>query len=438
MGQMWDTLTLEQILKDELEIIKTKRKLLHSADSSDNPTNLFGIALSGGGVRSATINLGILEVFNKCGILKLADYLSTVSGGGYIGSYIHARLKGGSTKDAYSKLFSGADIEYLKEHGDYLIPGKGFGKTCNRFKFGGAFLFSVLMNWVWALSLLFLILFFLQGLFSGLSDSFWPKFGYTILTASVITASFHFFFHYLARSKFREYLYFMEGLIFALIMLYGLYFATQAALHPTFLENPWRWFFLSTFVFGFAGLFANPNVITLHAFYRDRISETYLKTKSEDYRSLKLSAIIPNGDQQEYCAPYPLINCCLNLLGESENYTGIKTSDYFLLSPLYCGSKLTGYIPTNSPAFDDLMLSTAVAVSGAAVNPNMGTRTNRVLAFFMTLLNLRLGYWTFNPKKKIWPWIFNNIIWWPYYHVMELLCKTDAERRRVNISAIVQ
>ncbi len=164
---------LEQVLFEELKIIKSKRKKTNPKDGYKNPTNLFGIALSGGGVRSATINLGVLEVFNKCGILKLADYLSTVSGGGYIGGYVHAKLKGG-LNDAYDKLFSGDDIKYLKEHGDYLIPGEGIRKTFNRFRFGGAFLFSVLMNWVWALSLFSLILCFLQGLFSAMpaSDNF--------------------------------------------------------------------------------------------------------------------------------------------------------------------------------------------------------------------------------------------------------------------------
>jgi hypothetical protein len=43
--------------------------------------SLFGIALSGGGIRSATLNFGFLQVLNDCGILKKADYLSTVPRG---------------------------------------------------------------------------------------------------------------------------------------------------------------------------------------------------------------------------------------------------------------------------------------------------------------------------------------------------------------------
>lgn len=46
---------------------------------------LIGLAFSGGGIRSATTNLGIAQALSRMGILRLVDYLSTVSGGGYIG-----------------------------------------------------------------------------------------------------------------------------------------------------------------------------------------------------------------------------------------------------------------------------------------------------------------------------------------------------------------
>jgi hypothetical protein len=49
--------------------------------------DLFGVALSGGGIRSATFNLGLLQGLQKTGLLRELDYLSTVSGGGYIGGF---------------------------------------------------------------------------------------------------------------------------------------------------------------------------------------------------------------------------------------------------------------------------------------------------------------------------------------------------------------
>src|SRR5215467_9815617 len=47
---------------------------------------LTGLALSGGGIRSAVFCLGVLQALAKHDLLKRFDYLSTVSGGGYIGS----------------------------------------------------------------------------------------------------------------------------------------------------------------------------------------------------------------------------------------------------------------------------------------------------------------------------------------------------------------
>ena len=47
-------------------------------------------SFSGGGIRSATLNLGVLQGLAGCGVLRYVDYLSTVSGGGYIGSWLTA------------------------------------------------------------------------------------------------------------------------------------------------------------------------------------------------------------------------------------------------------------------------------------------------------------------------------------------------------------
>src|ERR1700687_556980 len=52
----------------------------------------FGIALSGGGIRSATLGLGFLTVLNRARVLQTADYLSSVSGGGYIAAHLQAAL----------------------------------------------------------------------------------------------------------------------------------------------------------------------------------------------------------------------------------------------------------------------------------------------------------------------------------------------------------
>jgi choline dehydrogenase-like flavoprotein len=47
-----------------------------------------GLALAGGGIRSATIGLGVLQVLAKKNRIRHLDFMSTVSGGGYIGSFL--------------------------------------------------------------------------------------------------------------------------------------------------------------------------------------------------------------------------------------------------------------------------------------------------------------------------------------------------------------
>jgi Patatin-like phospholipase len=54
---------------------------------------LAGLSFSGGGIRSATFGLGILQGLADMGLLHRFDYLSTVSGGGYIGSWLAAWMK---------------------------------------------------------------------------------------------------------------------------------------------------------------------------------------------------------------------------------------------------------------------------------------------------------------------------------------------------------
>ena len=54
---------------------------------------LAGIGYSGGGIRSATVNLGITQALEKAGVFKHMDYMSTVSGGGYLGSSISTLMR---------------------------------------------------------------------------------------------------------------------------------------------------------------------------------------------------------------------------------------------------------------------------------------------------------------------------------------------------------
>jgi hypothetical protein len=52
-----------------------------------------GLAFSGGGIRSATFNLGIIQGLARLGLLPRFDYLSVNSGGGYIGGWLGAWIR---------------------------------------------------------------------------------------------------------------------------------------------------------------------------------------------------------------------------------------------------------------------------------------------------------------------------------------------------------
>lgn len=81
--------------------------------------NLVGLAFSGGGIRSATFNLGVIQGLADAGLLTQFDYLSTVSGGGYIGSWLAAWIKReGDTKNVECQLHSCRTMQARAKRGD--------------------------------------------------------------------------------------------------------------------------------------------------------------------------------------------------------------------------------------------------------------------------------------------------------------------------------
>jgi hypothetical protein len=116
----------------------------------------LGLALSGGGIRSATFAMGVLQRLAEARVLPVFDYMSTVSGGGYIGSCLSSNLsrkgkeatgpstpreEGGPPEERSSTVIS-TDVDspkhdagdkcplnhrdqvHLRARGDYLIAYK--------------------------------------------------------------------------------------------------------------------------------------------------------------------------------------------------------------------------------------------------------------------------------------------------------------------------
>lgn len=144
----------ERVVSEESETIRKWRDITGRKQRSYHT----GITLSGGGIRSATFSIGILQALASKDFLKTFDYMSTVSGGGYAGTSLlwwlgdkHGKPpQRGGAGDAFGlgpddfpygtrdpapgnpdkiQQDAGDDdapiLAHLRRHGRYLVPGGG-------------------------------------------------------------------------------------------------------------------------------------------------------------------------------------------------------------------------------------------------------------------------------------------------------------------------
>jgi hypothetical protein len=162
------------------------------------------------------------------------------------------------------------------------------------------------------------------------------------------------------------------------------------------------------------------NEFSLNAFYRNRLVRCYLGaardkaarnpqnfTGFDDKDDMALAV----ADPATLNGPLHIVNCALNLGGSTDLALHTRHSASFTLSPLHCGSAYLshdqhghaeeiGFVTTSQFGHRSggPTLGQAISVSGAAASPNMGYHTSSVIAFLMTLFNVRLGWWFPNPK----------------------------------------
>lgn len=77
-----------EFARRELESVRARRRALGLDLSDAEACGRVGLAISGGGIRSATFGLGVLQALARHQRLRHVDYLSTVSGGGYVGAFL--------------------------------------------------------------------------------------------------------------------------------------------------------------------------------------------------------------------------------------------------------------------------------------------------------------------------------------------------------------
>lgn len=200
----------------------------------------------------------------------------------------------------------------------------------------------------------------------------------------------------------------------------------KMAIHPW---GPLLLFFVPIAIFLLFGWRVDVNEFSMNSFYRNRLTRCYLgATNGErdpnpltgfddrDTRGLQIACLQPSAG---YSGPLPIINTTLNLsFGEDLAWQERKAASFFF-SPIFSGYTVgwtagkagkagkeslsfNGFVPTASyyTPKGGINISTAVAISGAAASPNWGFHTNPATAFLMTLFNVRLGWWIFNPRRS--------------------------------------
>lgn len=174
-------------------------------------------------------------------------------------------------------------------------------------------------------------------------------------------------------------------------------------------------------------LVISVNRYSLHSIYRNRLVRTFLgasrdekerdkaKNAFTDFDSLDCPLlhqlwdhdVAPRGADWR---PLHVINAALNLVSSKNLAWQERMAAPFTFSPLHCGSGSsafsdgayrTSYATEQQMPYGGrlgLTLGTAMAISGAAVSPNMGYNSSPGVAFLMTLFNVRLGWWLANPR----------------------------------------
>lgn len=443
--------------------IQARRK--HYSINKTEKTDAVGLSLSGGGIRSATFCLGVVQVLSDKKLMKDFDYLSTVSGGGYIGSFITSTLSQKEGYEAISKPY-GPDtdsIRHIRQNAKYLsaanlkqrwmmVTGALAGLILNlSTPIGMIAVIALISNytsmlnipsfWLWiaglsggasiigiiaygiglrfgwgakagsgivavgAGAILIALSTFLaskghESLGEITSDN-WQAASYLAALAFAIPLIAKFIpifnsLHY--KNILLKYSLILAAVIVPLISLALLYILKTVGNHSQISTIPWlSGQVLLTIIIATCSIISlclNVNMTGLHKLYRDQLAKTFVENdeKSDD---LPLYSV-----NNSHRAPYHLINTTVNLPSSKNRTLRDRRGDFFIFSKHWCGSAATGYSSTgqwksNGAAVD---LATAMAISGAAVSPQMGPNSVSSLSALMTLLNLRLGYWISNPK----------------------------------------
>jgi hypothetical protein len=162
-----------------------------------------------------------------------------------------------------------------------------------------------------------------------------------------------------------------------------------------------------------AGMFIDANYSGLHRMFRDRLMEAFLPTREAlEQQSWKMVHESDRALLSEFCGaktrgPLHLLNTNLVLINSIDpTYRG-RGGDNLVLSPIYCGGDAVNWHETlTTDPFNHLSLASAMAISGAAINPHTaaagdGPTRGRLTSSVLAATNIRLGVWLKSPNVDL-------------------------------------
>jgi hypothetical protein len=483
--------------------------------------DLVGLAFSGGGIRSAVFNLGVLQALHAAGLMARVDYLSSVSGGGYIASAYSWLRQGVANPAAVFERpladHGGSALDWLRAHGKYLTAHRGFSiwtlvasilasTFVNLLVLGPALCFCVYaltLEWLpvqwpdWLrlpgtmiphahdgflllLALgagcfaLFPLASVLFALLAGIPraatvariDAFRVLMGRLLVIGAGLLALglipvvamlgdvAQQYFTSRTGDELGEHFPWLTPLLTGLgsmladkwrggegrgrlatigvaLVVYALVVGMYLAITDERIVGS-HWFLAVAALSPLLAFACDINRVSIHAYYRARLSEAFLAPVVDapcaDAGEFALAAVRPDTG-----APLQLLNTTMNTTNSRDQRDAARLGASFFFSPLYTGSAQTGFRRIDDYAGGGLALSTALTISGAAIDPDTYATNARPIAFLMGLLNVRLGFWAKNPRcgdrrDPLLPW------WWIFLYREMFGIGLDAHRRHVHLS----
>lgn len=446
-----------------------------------------GLALSGGGIRSAAFCLGVAQAYARRRGMETLDYLSTVSGGGYTGAALSwltfLRFRGEGFTQALDRLAA-----RLRSRGNYLDPGQRLTVT----SLLAVVLRTMLLHLFFYMGLLLLVflLLTLPPVSALLFDCYGLLWGAAGLGGWFIVEVVLFLHgahgtedtpeavnrRYRRRTRSQQRIGILLQALGAVLgvsalpwlsetlpaVAGGIAVAAGVALRTSLsgglgksgTGTPGAWLTstpvlvaaaallvvgmaVATFLAAEAiqtalagqslGLVAvlaglglalaagwriNLNLVSLGRMYRDRLMEAFMPDRAAlDPATASGEAAWAPLAPEANCAGLPemrgnprplhLINTALVLVDATDARLRGRGACNFVLSPWRCGSDVTGWVDARifcGTGPDALSLATAMATSGAAVNPyggpaGQGPTRSAPVSVLMGLLGLQLGLW---------------------------------------------